>query len=96
MSKKKEVRVNKKDFNRVLVTETIPYETPIIVSNDGFYNNVVKYTTANDTAKVLIQRIILGEKKKGRYTIPYVFKINKNETEFRSLAFPHTISQIEI
>ncbi|WP_193853328.1 hypothetical protein [Enterobacter hormaechei] len=50
MSKKKEVRVNKKDFNRVLVTETIPYETPIIVSNDGFYNNVVKYTTANDTA----------------------------------------------
>lgn len=96
MSKKKEVRVNKKDFNRVLVTETIPYETPIIVSNDGFYNNVVKYPTANDTAKVLIQRIVLGEKKNGRYTIPYVFKINKNETEFRRLAFPHPISQIEM
>jgi hypothetical protein len=96
MSKKKEVRVNKKDFNRVLVTETIPYETPIIVSNDGFYNNVVKYQTANDIAKLLTQRVILGERKKGRYTIPYVFKINKNETEFRRLAFPHPISQIEM
>lgn len=96
MSKKKEVRVNKKDLNRVLVTETTPYETPIIVSNDGFYNNVTKYQTAADVAKVLIKRIILGEKKKGGYTIPYVYKINKNETEFRRLAFPHPISQIEM
>ncbi|ELQ9311352.1 RNA-directed DNA polymerase [Serratia marcescens] len=96
MSKKKEVRVNKKDINRVLVTETTPYEIPIIVSNDGFYNNVIKYQTANDTAKVLIQRIILGERKKGKHTIPYIFKINKNETEFRRLAFPHPISQIEM
>lgn len=96
MSKKKEVRVNKKDFNRVLVTETTPYETPIIVSNDGFYNNIVKYQTANDMARLLIQRIILGEKKKGGYTIPYIYKINKNETEFRRLAFPHPISQIEM
>lgn len=96
MSKKKEVRVNKKDINRVLVTETTPYETPIIVSNDGFYNNVIKFQTANDTAKVLIQRIILGERKKGKHTIPYIFKINKNETEFRRLAFPHPISQIEM
>lgn len=95
MSKKK-VRVNKKDFNRVLVTETTPYETPIIVSNDGFYNNVKKYSTATNLAKLLIQRIILGEKKKGGYTIPYVFKINKNEKEFRRLAYPHPISQIEM
>lgn len=96
MSNKKEGKVNKKDFNRVLVTETTPYETPIIVSNDGFYKNVIKYGEMSGLVKLIFQRVICGEKKKSRYTIPYIFKINKNETEFRRLAFPHPISQIEM
>lgn len=82
MSKKKEVRVNKKDFNRVLVTETIPYETPIIVSNDGFYNNVVKYQTANDIAKLLTQRVILGKKRKAGIRFPMSLKLIKMRQSF--------------
>ncbi|MEQ6967064.1 hypothetical protein [Pectobacterium polaris] len=96
MSKGKEVKVNKKDLNRVLVTETTPYETPVIVSNDGFYKNVTNASSFSKLAKVIFQRVVIGEKKKSKYTIPYVFKINKNETEFRRLAFPHPIAQIEM
>lgn len=38
MSNKNSLKISKKDYSRVLVTETIPYETPLIFSNDGFYN----------------------------------------------------------
>lgn len=85
MSKGKAVKVNKKDLNRVLVTETTPYETPIIVSNDGFYKNVTNASSFSKLAKVIFQRIVIGEKKKSKYTIPYVFKIKKMKRNFEDL-----------
>ena len=33
-------RVDKKDFDRVLLSETIPSDSPIIFSNSGFYGIV--------------------------------------------------------
>lgn len=34
-------KVRKGDYNRVLITETLPYETPIIFSNDGLHRNII-------------------------------------------------------
>ena len=34
------LRINKGDFNRVLLTETTPYEVPVTFNNDGFYEHV--------------------------------------------------------
>lgn len=96
MSNGKEFKVNKKDFNRVLVTETTPYETPIIISNDGLYKNIVKYSGAVNLENLICQRLAIGEKRKPKYTIPYIYKINKNENEFRRLSVPHPIAQIEM
>ena len=31
------IKVDKKDINRILLTELMPYETPILFSNEGFY-----------------------------------------------------------
>ena len=31
-------RIKRSDYNRILITETLPYETPIIFSNDGLYS----------------------------------------------------------
>lgn len=38
LNDKKAERILKSDYCRVLVTETAPYETPLIFSNDCFYN----------------------------------------------------------
>jgi hypothetical protein len=96
MHKGKPYKVNKKDFNRVLVTETTPYETPIISSNDGFYKNVRNHSALQGFSNVVFKRVILGDRKKNKYTIPYTYKIKKNETEFRRLSIPHPFSQIEM
>ncbi|WP_157975401.1 antiviral reverse transcriptase Drt3b [Photorhabdus sp. CRCIA-P01] len=96
MSSMRKVKINKKDFNRVLVTETIPYETPIIFSNDGFYRNVTNCDNFSGLSKLICKRIAIGESKKVSYTIPYVFKIKKNESEYRRLSVPHPIAQVEM
>jgi hypothetical protein len=36
-------RVKKEDFARVLLTETCPYEVPVLFSNLGFYWHIRKY-----------------------------------------------------
>ncbi|SDI02808.1 hypothetical protein SAMN04488062_12055 [Flavobacterium omnivorum] len=32
------VKINKEDKTRVLLTELLPYEVPMLFSNEGFYN----------------------------------------------------------
>ncbi|UPT57536.1 antiviral reverse transcriptase Drt3b [Dickeya zeae] len=88
-------KINKKDFFRVLVTETIPYETPIIYSNDGFYKNCIDVKN-NVIENDIFDFLIIGMKRKKNYTIPYQYKIRKNENEYRKLSILHPISQIEI
>jgi hypothetical protein len=50
---KKSERIIKVDYCRVLVTETAPYETPIIFSNDGFYNIAKKQASSTGFAKTI-------------------------------------------
>ncbi|WP_249176005.1 antiviral reverse transcriptase Drt3b [Burkholderia vietnamiensis] len=94
---KKKKQINKRDYCRVLVTETLPYETPIIFSNEGLYRNVVSSQSANGIMRLLVDGMVRGEKsKKGGATIPYSYKIRKNATEFRRLGLVHPISQWKI
>lgn len=96
MSKPSEKRkVKRADYDRVLITETIPYETPIMFSNDGFYKNV-KLESESDIFKFVVGRIVKGEGKKDKFTIPYTYKIKKNASEFRALSVIHPYSQWEM
>lgn len=95
MSNSAENKIDKKDFFRVLVTETIPFETPIIYSNDGLYKNCDrhgKHSISND----FFDFLVLGNGKKKVYTIPYQYKIRKNDVDYRKLSVLHPISQMEI
>lgn len=94
---KKKRQINKRDYCRVLATETLPYETPIIFSNEGLYRNAALAGNSSGIMSGLLDGIVFGEKaKKGSATIPYSYKIRKNASEFRRLGLVHPISQWKI
>ncbi|WP_235443023.1 antiviral reverse transcriptase Drt3b [Caballeronia mineralivorans] len=81
----------------MLATETLPYETPIIFSNEGLYNNVLRAERATGIMRSLIDGIITGESApKFSPTNPHSYKIRKNAFEFRRLALVHPTSQWRI
>lgn len=95
MSKKINKRlIRKDDYNRILVTETLPFETPIIFSNDGLYERIKNIDKADPLHKKILECLIFGSGEgKTSYTIPYLYKIRKNSHEFRRLALVHPRSQ---
>lgn len=76
---KKINRIRRKDFNRVLITETLPYETPIIFSNDGLYDQIINGTNDRGIFFTLIESLVFGTNNNGtpKATIPYTYKIKK-------------------
>ena len=92
---KKKNRIKRGDYNRVLITETLPFETPIIFSNDGLYNHVASIGTASGIQKTIVDALVLGEghPKAVNSTNPYLYKVRKNSKEFRRLALLHPLSQ---
>lgn len=96
MSKSKsQHKICRDDFDRVLVTETLPFETPLIFSNDGLYEKIRNLETTEAIHQRLIRKLVLGENdsEKVQYTIPYLYKIRKNSSEFRRLALIHPRAQ---
>ncbi|WP_425055949.1 antiviral reverse transcriptase Drt3b [Pseudomonas abyssi] len=92
MPKDNSGRIIKSDYCRVLVTETAPHETPLIFSNDGFYNISKKLNSGSKLTDVIASKFIAG-KGGNQNTIPYQFKIRKNATEFRQLSVLHPLAQ---
>jgi Reverse transcriptase (RNA-dependent DNA polymerase) len=95
---KKINKIKRNDYNRILITETLPYETPIIFSNDGLYDMVANIENVDEIQKTFLKALILGEGSHEipNSTIPYVYKIKKNSSEYRRLALLHPTSQWKI
>lgn len=87
---KKKNLIKKNDFNRILVTETLPYETPIIFSNDGLYDRVTALDSKSEVHALLVKALVMDE---GDPTVPYLYKVKKNSAEFRRLSLLHPSSQ---
>ena len=92
---KKINKIKRVDYNRILITETLPYETPIIFSNDGLYDAITNIDSAPALQSAIVNALIFGKplKKPPSSTIPYTYKIRKNAAEFRRLALLHPQSQ---
>lgn len=92
-------RVDKKDFNRVLLSETIPSDSPIIFSNGGFYEIVKAMDSGELPASEYVKKAydeILIENDFSQHhsaSIPYKFSILKNETKIRGLSLLHPRAQ---
>ncbi len=87
----KKIKIKKNDFDRSLITETLPFETPIIFSTYGLYDLVTNKSDTDPIRKRIIETLI---KSKQKCTIPYHYLIKKDNLEFRRLALLHPNSQL--
>ncbi|MEQ5819954.1 antiviral reverse transcriptase Drt3b [Halomonas sp. SCS19] len=83
----KKKKVEKKDYHRVLLTETLPYEVPVHFSNLGFYQKV-KNREFDYTRLPLPFDNIKG------VSVPFNYEIRNGENKKRVLSIPHPVNQI--
>ncbi len=91
-------RVRKEDYERVLLTETSPYEVPIIFSNFGLYEILKRLNLTKPSSQQFYFPGIfdyLLKKESDSYTIPLVYRIRKDEDSFRTLSLLHPASQVD-
>jgi hypothetical protein len=77
-------RVYKSNYRRVLLTEVLPYEVPILLTNEGFYS---RSTELQDEG--LLSAIL----RPGKETHPFTYKIVKTASSYRTLHLIHPSSQ---
>jgi len=98
--------------NRALLSDVLPFETPIIFNNRQLYRLVEKlkikiddvgFVTHADFATDCEKEIVslLFPSKKGddricRETVPFTFQISHKKNETRSLSVPHPVNQLSI
>lgn len=91
---KRPVKVNRNDYARVLITETLPAETPIIFSGDGLYD-LVKKQSSSTIHEDILNALVYGTVGPNNIhsTVPFHYKIRKNSKEFRKLTLMHPRAQ---
>jgi hypothetical protein len=83
------VKINKDDRNRVLLTELLPYEVPMLFSNDGLYSII----TSGKFEK--FEKKIKSLKNSGAYGIPFNFEVRKSVLGgTRTLSVIHPLNQL--
>lgn len=94
MNQSKSILIQKNDWNRALLSETTPAEIPVLISNDGFYLNM----KSKDFPAPLsaLTKAFLTPSKTKQFSIPFNYKISKDENSLRRLSLPHPRSQLEI
>lgn len=86
MSKNK-VFIEKNNFQRVVITDLLPYETPLIFSNDGFYKYLLDESIISNH---WIKETVL---KNHQNTLPFNYKIKKSFNSYRTLSVIHPMQQ---
>ena len=86
------VKINKDDKERILLTELLPYEVPMLFSNEGFYKLVSNGKYSNFFDRIIQLSKAGGDGKK--YGIPFNYEIRKNiEGDTRTLSVIHPYCQ---
>lgn len=84
----KKIKFKRNDFIRTLLTDTLPYEVPLLFSNYGYYRHL------KDDADIVLREDckldILPDKC---WTIPYSYNIKKDAIDFRTLSIVHPALQ---
>lgn len=77
-------KIDVQDHRRILLSEVLPYEVPILLTNEGFYKKKQK-------SKSLIASEILSSKEEKN---PFIFKIQKTQHSHRTLYLIHPANQL--
>lgn len=91
------VKLDKKDFNRALLTDTSSGDVPIIFSNDGLYTNIHShaqnhYSTENKIFDSFYNKIL---KSSGHQSSPYKYSIKKGQFTLRKISLIHPRAQVK-
>jgi hypothetical protein len=95
----KRERVDKKDFFRILQSETIPSDSPIVFSNKGFYKIAKDYcegSLSNEYLSKIFKEAIKPDVANDYLSgsSPFKYSILKSETKIRGLSLLHPRSQL--
>lgn len=82
---KQSTSINKNIFERCLLTDLVPYETPLLFSNWGAFN--YEHNLKETVKSSLIKELFSGTQNE--LTIPYSYSIYKDISDRRSLQIPH-------
>lgn len=76
---------------RVLLTEVLPYELPLVLNNEAFYENM-----QDEKLRSLFQSVFNGRVKNGDWTIPFDYNIRRMGGErSRKLSLMHPMTQLD-
>lgn len=78
------------DFMRAVVTDTLPEEVPIIFSNDGFYLNLNGARSVSSDVSDFVEKVVTSDR---HYTIPYRYRVVKDQASTRGLSLLHPAAQ---
>ena len=85
------IKINKEDKSRVILTELLPYEVPMLFSNEGFYNIIKNDELAYFEAKVKGTKY---QEWNEQFTLPFNYDIKKNIIgDTRTLSIIHPFTQ---
>ncbi|MCG5047145.1 RNA-directed DNA polymerase [Pectobacterium brasiliense] len=93
------VKIDKHDYLRVILTDTLPYEVPINFLNEGVYFHLKRQLglygnkTGLDKSTLDFLDVFLNYNE---FTKPYNYRIHKNSTSKRLLSIPHPSIQKRI
>lgn len=76
--------VHKENYYRAIITDTLPFDLPIIINNEGFYDNSMKEDRGYATG--FFEKIIESKLDKSD---PIEFNISKGSDSVRKLSLPH-------
>lgn len=89
--KRKPIAIKKKDAYRILLTELLPYELPIFLSNHRLYE--LASNLPEQTPSLL--KALLGIPNSPKFTIPFNFKIERGDGRKRTLSIIHPATQLK-
>ena len=85
------VKINKEDKTRVILTEILPYEVPMLFSNEGFYNILKNGELEYFESKVRGTKYKVWNEQ---FTLPFNYDIKKNIIgDTRTLSVIHPLTQ---
>lgn len=80
--------IHKEDYIRSIVTDTSPFDTPMIFSNDGFYLNLT--SSKSEKFNEIVKKLIFHNNEATR---PFQYSIRKDNESTRKLSLVHPSSQ---
>ncbi|MEC4726551.1 RNA-directed DNA polymerase [Shewanella sp. D64] len=88
MKKNKYITIKKNDYNRVVLTDVLPYELPFILTNEGFYKSMKNGIIDSNVIYSYFFNL-------DNDTKPFEYLINRNAKSSRKLYLIHPSNQIK-